>query len=177
MRIFLFLLISILLSNCATIEIAKEVSKASESIQASVKKITKKDDKEEEIAKNNNLEKNQNQTLEEKVVEIKKEKASIKIEKEEEEKIVKKQKQLVEINFIGQTVNEVYEKLGESNLLRFDGNTQTMRYDTNSCRLFLFFNSSISLPSVKHFEFRDSKGRLINSKAKINECYINFKLA
>ena len=83
----------------------------------------------------------------------------------------------MEINFIGQTVNEVLTKLGQSNLLRLDGNTQTMRYDTNSCRLFLFFNSSISLPSVKHFEFRDTKGKLISSKAKIHECYVDFKLA
>ena len=47
MRIFFFLTFILILNGCATIEVAKEVSKVSTSIQTSVKKIAGKEEKEE----------------------------------------------------------------------------------------------------------------------------------
>ena len=44
MRILLFFVILLLLSNCTTIEVAKEVSTASKSIKNSVQKVIKNDD-------------------------------------------------------------------------------------------------------------------------------------
>ena len=61
-------------------------------------------------------------------------------------------------------------------MLRVDGKTKMTRFDTNNCRLFLFFNNQINNPKVKHFEIRDKKGNIINEKDKIQNCYKNFNL-
>ena len=68
-------------------------------------------------------------------------------------------------------------RLGDSNLFRLDGNTQTMRYDSNTCRLFLFFNSTTPNPRVDYFEMRDEKGNLIKEKVNIENCYKKFDLS
>ena len=39
--------------------------------------------------------------------------------------------------------NEIKKILGESKLAREDGNAYMLRYDSKSCRLFLFFNLQI----------------------------------
>ena len=100
----------------------------------------------------------------------------VEVEKKKLKKLVKKQKEMIDVNFVGKTVNEIYMRLGDSDLFRLDGNTQTMRYDNKSCRLFLFFNSSVGSPKVEHFEFRDKKGNIISSKDRIRQCYIDFKI-
>ena len=49
MRIFFFFTFILILNGCATIEVAKGVSKVSSSIETSVKKIAGKEEKEEKI--------------------------------------------------------------------------------------------------------------------------------
>ncbi len=174
MRIFLFLTLIVILTGCATIEVAKEVSKASKSIQTSVKKITGKE--ETNKAKEGVIVSESNE-LEEKINKAKKEKEVVEVEKKQQQKLVTKQKEAIEINFIGKTINEIYMRLGDSDLFRLDGNTQTMRYDIDTCRLFLFFNSTIPIPRVDYFEMRDEKGNLIKEKANIENCYKKFDLS
>ena len=170
MRIFFFFTFILILNGCATIEVAKGVSKVSSSIETSVKKIAGKEEKEQESI-------NKNISLEEKVSAAKKEKAIVEVEKTRQKKVVKKQKEVIKINFVGKTINEIYMRLGDPNLFRLDGNTQTMRFDSDTCRLFLFFNSTIPMPQVNYFEMRDEKGNLIKEKVNIENCYKKFDLS
>ena len=177
MRIFLFLTFILILNGCATIEVAKEVSKVSTSIEASVKKITGKEEKKEKIEGKEEKSISQNINLEEKVSAAKKEKEIVEVEKKRQKKVVKRQKEVIKKNFVGKTINEIHMRLGDSNLFRLDGNTQTMRYDSNTCRLFLFFNSTTPNPRVDYFEMRDEKGNLIKEKVNIENCYKKFDLS
>ena len=174
MRIFFFFTFILILNGCATIEVAKGVSKVSSSIETSVKKIA---GKEEKIKEKEEESINENISLEEKVNAAKKEKEIVEVEKTRQKKVVKKQKEVIKINFVGKTINEIYMRLGDSNLFRLDGNTQTMRYDSDTCRLFLFFNSTIPIPRVDYFEMRDEKGNLIKEKINIENCYKKFDLS
>ena len=122
-------------------------------------------EKEIEIEKETELEKK-----------IKLEKIIIKTAKKKETKLAKKQQKIVELNFFNKTLDELRQDWGNPSLLRNDGNTQIARFDTLSCRLFLFFNSNQNLPKVEHFEIRDTKGNLIDKKEDIQNCYNNFKL-
>ena len=177
MRIFLFFTFILILNGCTTIEVAKGVSKVSTSIETSVKKIAGKEESEEKIKKKEEISISENVTLEEKVSAVKKEKEIVEVEKKQQKKVVKKQKEVIKINFIGKTINEIYMRLGDSNLFRLDGNTQTMRYDSDTCRLFLFFNSTIPIPRVDYFEMRDEKGNLIKEKLNIENWYKKFDLS
>ena len=177
MRIFFFFTFILILNGCATIEVAKGVSKVSSSIETSVKKIGGKNEKEEEIEEKEEESINENISLEEKVSAAKKEKEVVEVEKTRQKKVVKKQKEVIKINFVGKTINEIYMRLGDPNLFRLDGNTQTMRFDSDTCRLFLFFNSTIPMPQVNYFEMRDEKGNLIKEKVNIENCYKKFDLS
>ena len=169
MQIFLFFIFILLLSGCTTIEVAKEVTKASKSIKTSVSNIINIDKKTEEIEDNDESVALINDSIE-------KEKEILEVEKKKEKKVVKEQKKIIKINFIGKTLNKIKSSLGEPQLIRLDGNTKTVRFDKNSCRLFLFFNSNNSLQKVEHFEIRDIQGNLINSKERIQDCYKYFNL-
>ena len=173
MRIFLFFTLILILNGCATIEVAKGVSKVSTSIETSVKKIAGKG----EIKEKEAVSTSENISLEEKVSAAKKEKEIVEVEKTRQKKVVKKQKDVIKINFVGKTINEIYMRLGDSNLFRLDGNTQTMRFDSDTCRLFLFFNSTIPMPRVDYFEMRDEQGNLIKEKVNIENCYKKFDLS
>ena len=177
MRIFFFFTFILILNGCTTIEVAKGVSKVSSSIETSVKKMAGKEEKEEEIKEKEEESINENISLEEKVSAAKKEKEIVEVEKTRQKKVVKKQKEVIKINFVGKTINEVYMRLGDPNLFRLDGNTQTMRFDSDTCRLFLFFNSTIPMPQVNYFEMRDEKGNLIKEKVNIENCYKKFDLS
>ena len=177
MRIFFFFTFILILNGCTTIEVAKGVSKVSSSIETSVKKISGKEGKKEEIKEKEEESINENISLEEKVSAAKKEKEIVEVEKTRQKKVVKKQKEVIKINFVGKTINEIYMRLGDPNLFRLDGNTQTMRFDRDRCRLFLFFNSTIPMPQVNYFEMRDEKGNLIKEKVNIENCYKKFDLS
>ena len=177
MRIFFFFTFILILNGCATIEVAKGVSKVSTSIETSVKKIAGKEENKEKIREKEEETINKNISLEEKVSAAKKEKEIVEVEKTRQKKVVKKQKEVIKINFVGKTINEIYMRLGDPNLFRLDGNTQTMRFDRDRCRLFLFFNSTIPMPQVNYFEMRDEKGNLIKEKVNIENCYKKFDLS
>tara|TARA_Y100000768_G_scaffold363963_1_gene324048 strand:+ start:164 stop:589 length:426 start_codon:yes stop_codon:yes gene_type:complete len=97
-------------------------------------------------------------------------------EKEEEKIIVKTQQKMAQINFIGKKINDVKVQMGNPQLSRSDGSVQILRYDSVSCRLFLFFNLNSNIKRVEHFEFRDYLGDLLNSKQSLETCYREYKL-
>ena len=71
---------------------------------------------------------------------------------------------------------EVKNQIGDAELARVDGIVQTLRYDSKSCRLFIFFNLSKSKKRVEHFEFRDLYGELLDSKQSLEVCYKEYNL-
>ena len=100
-----------------------------------------------------------------------KEKEKIIVEKKKERDVAKKQKRITTIKFLGKTLPELIKEFGIPDLTREDGNTKTVRYDTLSCRLFLYFNSTINISRVEHYEIRDTKGNLINRSKDLEKCF------
>ena len=162
MRIFLFLTLSLLLSNCSTVEVTKEVIKVTNTLADQVKNSISK----EEVKIETEISKKQ---LEEEI-------GIIEEKKEEEENIVESQQKLVEINFIGKTDVEIINLLGLANLNRVDGAIYTLRYNSDNCRLFLFFNQEAKGKRVEYFELRNTKAKLVNSKELLEGCYKEFNL-
>ena len=80
------------------------------------------------------------------------------------------------INFIGKTLDELTEKLGEPKLLREDGKSITARFDTQSCRIFIFFNTSIKKARAEYYELRNIRGELVEKQKNIEECFSEIKL-
>ena len=166
MRIFLFLILSLLVWGCSTIEVTKEVIKVSNTITNKVKESVPQKENEEL--------KTLNKIIEEKRVE--EEIENIEEKQKEEKNIVKSQQKLAEINFIGKTEDKILNLLGQPQLSRVDGSVYTLRYDSDNCRLFLFFNKSPTNKRVEYFELRDGKTGLLNSKQSLEQCYREFKL-
>ena len=159
MRLLTYLIIHIFLVSCTTIEVTKEVVKVGNVVKEKVEKQFEKEEKE---------------IVEDKTID---EEQKIITEEEEEEKtIVKTQQKLAQINFIGKKINEIRSQMGEPKLSRSDGTVQTLRYDSTSCRLFLFFNLNADIKRVEHFEFRDYLGELLNTKQSLETCYREYKL-
>ena len=150
MRIFFFLILITLLSACATVEMAKEITKATESIKTSIEKVANTIDKNKKI---------------------------LEVEKKQEKELVKEQKKIVKTDFLQKTLTEIETSLGVPGLSRIDGNTQITRFDTNNCRLFLFSKANDNIKNIKHFELRNTEGMLIIEKNKIQNCYSDFKLS
>ena len=166
MRIFLFLIPLLFVWGCSTIEVTKEVIKVTNTISKKVKgSVPQKEADEQKVLK---------KEIEEK--EIEKEIENIQEEKEEEKNIVESQQKLAEINFIGKTEDKISNLLGQPQLSRVDGSVYTLRYDSDNCRLFLFFNQSPTNKRVEYFELRDDKAGLLNSKQSLEHCYREFNL-
>ncbi len=159
MRLFIYLVVLVFLTSCTTIEVTKEVVKVGNVVKEKVEEQFQK----EEI-----------EVVEDKT--ILEEQQIISEEKEEEETIVKTQQKLAQINFIGKKINEIENQMGVAELARFDGIVHTMRYDSESCRLFLFFNLNSNIKRVEHFEFRDSFGELLDTKQSLEACYKEYNL-
>ena len=87
----LLLFISLVLSGCTSIEVAKEVTKASKSIKASIDNVISKEEKEKEITQ---------------------EKKEILKEKEKDDATINKQNKLSNINFVGETLQDIKKRLG-----------------------------------------------------------------
>ena len=165
MRIFLFFIL-LLVWGCSTVEVTKEVIKVKNTVTNKVKKsIPKKENQEENVFE---------EIIEEK--EIEKEIEIIEETQEIEKNIIENQQKLADINFIGKTENKIFNLLGEAKLSRIDGLVYTLRYDSNNCRLFLFFNKEINNKRVEYFELRNSKADLLKSKQSIEVCYKEFDL-
>ena len=166
MRIFLFLILSLLVLGCSTVEVTKEVIKVTNTVTEQIKdSIPKKENEVEGVVE---------ELIEEEEIE---EEIEIIEEKQEEEKnIVEIQQKLVEINFIGNTENKILNLLGKAQLTRVDGSVYTLRYDSDNCRLFLFFNQKAENKRVEYFELRNSKAELLNSKQSLEQCYRELNL-
>ena len=160
MRIFLFLIPLLFVWGCSTIEVTKEVIKVTNTISNKVKNSVpqKETDEEKEIK------------------EIEEEMENLQEKKEEEKNIVESQQKLAEINFIGKKEDKILSLLGQPQLSRVDGFVYTQRYDSENCRLFLFFNKSSTNKRVEYFELRGGKADLLNSKQALEQCYREFKL-
>jgi hypothetical protein len=159
MRLFIYLVILFFLSSCTTIEVTKEVVKVGNVVKEKVEGQFQKE--EVEVVEDNT---------------IVKEQQIISEEKEEEKTIVKTQQKLAQINFIGKKINEIESQMGTAELTRSDGIVYTMRYDSSSCRLFLFFKLNSNTKRVEHFEFRDSFGDLLDTKKSLEVCYKEYSL-
>jgi len=166
MRIFLFLILSLLVLGCSTVEVTKEVIKVTNTVTEQIKdSIPKKENEVDDVVE---------ELIEEEEIE---EEIEIIEEKQEEEKnIVEIQQKLVEINFIGNTENKILNLLGKAQLTRVDGSVYTLRYDSDNCRLFLFFNQEAENKRVEYFELRNSKAELLNSKQSLEQCYRELNL-
>ena len=149
----LLILLIIILSGCTSVKVAKVVTKTTNSVKTSIEKIT---DKKSKIKEKDNL----TQEKEEIVIEQKKEKA-----------VAVKQKRNIAIKFLGKTLPELIKEFGEPALIRLDGTTKTARFDTSSCRLFVFFNLKIKKPGVDYYEIRNTKGNLVDRKKNIDKCF------
>ena len=178
MRILLLFSIIALLSNCTSVEIAKELTKATKSIKTSFDNIIKSsgDTNQKEIIEEKNVDQ---EIIDQEIIDqeiIDQEIANLEKEKKEKEKIIKEQKKKTKINFLGKNFNEIKLMVGEPILLRTDGNSKTARFDNNFCQLFLFSNAKTKNFRVEYFEIRNKEGKLIINKKKIEKCYKNFKL-
>ena len=161
MRIFLFLIL-LLVWGCSTVEVTKEVIKVTNTITDKVKEsIPKEESVIEEIIAEREIEEE---------IEIIEEKQEL------EKNIIENQQKLADINFIGKTENKIFKLLGEAQLSRIDGSVYTLRYDSNNCRLFLFFNNKINNKRVEYFELRNNEAELLNSKKALGKCYREFDL-
>ncbi len=160
MRLLAYFLTLVFLSSCTTIEVGREVVKVGAVVKDKVEDTIIK--KEPEIVEDKTIVEEQQIITE---------------EKEEEKTIVKEQQKVSEINFIGKQLSEIKQKLGEPNLARLDGLIHMMRYDSHSCRLFIFFNRTSNIKRVEYFEFRDYFGELLNTKQSIEGCYKEYNFA
>ena len=159
MRLFLYLLTLLFLTSCATIEVTKEVVKVGNVVKGKVEERFEK--KEEELVEDKTIFEEQKIITE---------------EKEVEKTIVKTQQKLAEINFIGKKINQIENQMGTAELARSDGIVHTLRYDSKSCRLFLFFSLDTNIKRVEHFEFRNTVGELLNTKQSIEICYKEYDI-
>ena len=148
--IFVFFLIMII-QGCTTIEVAKEVTKATSSVKKTIENISRKEKKDKEDA-------------------IIKEKEDIVIKKTKEEKIAIKQKEIVKIEIIGKTIKDLTGEFGRASFERNDGNTKTLRYDTRDCRIFIFFNLNNKNSKAEYYEIRNLIGSLIEKDDDIKNC-------
>ena len=149
----LSILLIITLNGCTTVEIAKEVTKAGNSIKTTIQKATK----------------NQNDL--EKPEDVIKEKEKIIIAKKKEKAVIKKQKENAIIKIQGKTLDQLTQDFGKSDFIREDGNTRTVRFNSSSCRLFVYFNLEVKKLKAEYYEIRNTKGELIDEKEKINKCF------
>lgn len=173
MRLFLLMLYFLFLESCTTVEVGKEIIKAGNSVKTTVSEIITNKEDDSKIIEEKNIEAETEFQIE---AEIEAENEIIIIEQKEQKNIVKTQQKISQINFLGNSLNEIKKILGETKLAREDGNTYLLRYDSKSCRLFLFFNLQIINKKVEYFELRDTKGILLKSRQSIEECYREFKL-
>ena len=162
MQIFLFFILLLLVSSCATVKVTKEVIKATNSVTDQVKNSISKEDTEI------------NTIIDSKQIE--EEIEIIEEEKELEKNIVESQQKLTEINFIGETEKTITDLMGKAQLSRVDGAVYTLRYDSINCRLFLFFNQEVKNKRVEYFELRNTKAELLNSKNSLEKCYRELNL-
>ena len=170
-----YILVLFLLFGCAPVEVAKELTKAKESIETSVKKIIKSEDKEKKeqeiIAEELKI---SDEKIEQDIIAEKKE---ISDEQKKVSKLVLQQKKISTINLLGKNIQELNQIIGKPNLIRKDGKTTTIRFDSNNCRLFVFMKTTKKTSIAEYYELRNVKGKLIENKRDIEACFKEIKPA
>ena len=170
--ILLFFLI-IITNGCSTVEIAKEVTRAGNSVKTTIEKITSSQ-VDDEKTENNIKEKEEIIVIkkkEEEIVVAKKKEEEVVVAKKKEMALLNRQKEISAINIQGKTLNQLIQDFGKPDLIREDGNTKAVRFNTSSCRLFIYFDLELKKPKAEYYEIRNTKGELIDKKEKINKCF------
>ena len=163
-----FIIISFLMTSCASLEVVKGVTKATQSLETSIKKIIKSSSDEKEKEQNIPIE-------EEKEHKILVEEQKISKEQKMVTNIVKRQKKISNIDLLGKTIKELHEQIGKPSLIREVENTTTARFDSKSCRLFVFMNAATKTPRIEYYEMRDNEGELIDNREDIESCFKEIK--
>ena len=190
----LFILLIIILNGCATVEVAKEVTKATNSVKRTIQKITSDQDdveKTENYINEDDGEKTENYIKEDDVEKTEnyiKEKEEIVVAKKKEEVVINKQKETATINIRGKTLNQLTQDFGKPDLIRDDGNTKSVRFDASNCRLFIYFDLEVKKPKVEYYEIRNtndviqnnnqitgSNNKIISNKVEYNNSTITYK--
>jgi hypothetical protein len=173
----------LILTGCTSVEIAKEITKISKTIENSFKKVSdSKEEVEEEKPPEENLVR---LTPEEDLVQLTPEenqKIAISIEKKQitEDKqriseVVSKQIKVANFNLMGKTFDELSHLIGRPQLVRKDRQTITARYDSINCRVFVFMNLSANKKIVEYYELRNDVGELIDHQKDIEKCFKEIK--
>ena len=178
------MLATFLITGCASVEIAKEMTKATRSIEKSVKQIFKSPDKKEEeqikLIEKHKISKKDEETEKQKIL-IEKliliEKHKISNEQEKVRKLVTKQKKISTLNLLDKTMEELTKLIATPRLIRKDGKTITARFDSINCRLFIFMNSTLKIPRTEYYELRNGEGKLIDNKKDIELCFKEIKIS
>ena len=173
--IFIFsILITFLITGCATVEVAKGITKTSQSIETSIKKFFEppiEKEKEQKIL----VEEQRISPKEKKEHRILIEERKISKEQKIASDVVKNQKKISTISLLGKTINELNQHLGQPYLIRKDRKTTTVRFDSRNCRLFVFMNSSSKKLQVEYYELRNDIGELIENQKDIESCFEEIK--
>lgn len=169
----LFFLLIIIFNGCTAIDVAEGVAKASIKVAEKVKEtksetmtlITENEKKDKKIQSV--------ETLKEEVesVDILKVKEDIVIEKRKEKIVANKQKKITATKILGESLDHLTQNFGKPKLIREDGNIKVVRFDTSSCRLFIYFDLLTKKSKAEYFEIRNTKGKLIEKKYNINKCF------
>ena len=178
----LLILVTFLMTGCASVEVAKGMTKLKESIETSVNNILKSQDigekEQKTLAEKNEVTKKEiikEEITKEEVtneeLEILVEKKEISKEQERVTNLVTKQKKIASLNLLDKTIKELSESIGQPILIRKDGKTTMARFDSNNCRLFVFTGSTNKPPQIKYYELRNDKGELIEIQKDIESCF------
>tara|TARA_Y100000590_G_scaffold448256_1_gene584646 strand:+ start:599 stop:1087 length:489 start_codon:yes stop_codon:yes gene_type:complete len=160
------------LHGCASIEVAEVVTKTSIKVAEKVsdaKKLVSGSEETDEADEENIISEKQSKIM------ISEKKAEISKKKKRNKTASIKQKKISAYNFLGKNLNELSNKFGSPSLIREDGNTKTARFDTQSCRFFVYFNLADNKELVKYYEIRNMEGDIIDKDKKINNCYKEIK--
>ena len=180
-EIFFFIISTIfIITGCASVEVAKEATKASKVIENSFKNLFKPpDEKDSKVDKVETvLEEKQEILKEDEIIKQKilVEKQEILKEQKKMSSVIIKQKEIAAIDLSRKTLKELIRLIGHPNLIREDRKTSTARFDSKNCRLFVFMDSTLKEPLVEYYELRNSLGELIDHEKNIRSCFRKIKI-
>ena len=173
----LLILVTFLMTGCASVEVAKGMTKIKESIETSVNNLIESQDigakEQKTLVENKEATKKEiiNEETTNKELEILVEKKEVSKEQERVTKLVTKQKKIASLNLLDKTIKELSESIGRPTLIRKDGKTTMARFDSNNCRLFVFTSSTNKPLQIKYYELRNDKGELIEIQKDIESCF------
>ena len=163
MRAINFLIFFIFINGCTTIEVAEVFTKTSIKVVEGVS------------SKSTDIIDNEENQKEEGLTNLPDAKKEISKEKKISKATSNKQRKISNLKLLGKSLNDLSKEIGDPILIREDGNTKTARFDTTSCRLFVYFNTLVNNEIVEYYEIRNKNGDLIDKKENINKCFKEIK--